>query len=477
MVRQVGDHVETLDHVQLMMPRTGSPSSTPNRAATPVNPCPVNPRTCRTASFRPHRQRVLAALLAGSVLAACSSDASDAENTTTTAEVQPTTTSTTTPSWTDADRASVAALGRAITGSLVGFDFTTFGRPDDSRGIPTFAEPGVRPEPRGYRGVLGALGPDDIVIDDDVVVEAYSAPPAAAPGTDPLTGLPTTGIEFTADTIGIGTHNAVVIKVDNAPPARPQVGLNRADIVFEEEVEGGITRFAAVFHSQLGPVGPIRSGRTSDISILASLGSPSLVYSGANDVFDALLISQPMVHNFSETRTAGFSRNASYRFPSNLFSTVDNFAQPTRPPPPQFFYDADADRSAWVDTSSVLVDWGSTSSGWSWDAETAHWLRLQNGRSHQTDDGQVSATNVVVVTVEEVSTGLTDSIGTPIPEYVFVGTGPATVFVDGRALEGTWTRPTLRDQAAFTAPDGTPIALDPGRTWVELVVAGSTSWS
>ncbi len=426
--------------------------------------------SCRKSS-RTTTRPLLAALLAGCVLAGCTSDPEVAENTTTTADAeQPASTVTTVPNLPGLD---LAALGLSMSSRIVAYDFATFGRPDDSRGIPTFAEPGFRPAPGGYQGVLGTLGPDDAVVDGDV----EGVPLVPTVGTDPLTGLPATGIGFTADAIGVGTHNAVVIKIDNAPAARPQVGLNRADIVFEEEVEGGITRLAAVFHSQLGPVGPIRSGRTSDISILASLGTPSLVYSGANDVFDALIIAQSMVHNFSETRTSGFSRNGSYRFPSDLFSTVDNFAQASRPPPPQFSYDEDADRSEWVETASIEVDWGSTSSGWTWDDELSQWSRRQNGRPHQTDDGQVSASNIVVVTVDEVGTGLTDSIGTPIPEYVFVGTGSATVFVEGRAIEGTWTRPTLRDPARLTAADGSIIDLDPGRTWVELVVAGSATWS
>ncbi len=457
-----------------MMHSDARPLSTPNG----VGAFPSKRRGSLAATTScPRRPTVLALLFAGAVLAACSSESSVAETTTTTIEERPTTTTTTMPTWTDAELAATTVLGQSIARTLAGYDFATFGRPDDSRGIPTFAEPGVRPAPSGYRGVLGTLGPDDLFAGDTSLLDAYVAPPIAAPGTDPLTGLPATGVEFTADVLGNGDHNAVVIKIDNAPPARPQVGLNRADIVFEEEVEGGITRFAAVFHSQLGPVGPIRSGRTTDISILTSLGSPSLVYSGANEVFDALLIAQPRVHNFSETRTGGFERNANYRFPSNLFSTVDNFAQPMPPPPAQFRYDANADRREWADASSVLIDWGFTNSGWSWDAEAGKWLRLQNGREHQTDDGQVSASNVVVVTVEEIDTGLADSIGTPIPEYVFVGTGPATVFVDGRAREATWTRPTLRHPAGLTAVDGTAIALDPGRTWVEVVVAGSTSWS
>ena len=93
-----------------------------------------------------------------------------------------------------------------------------------------------------------------------------------------LTGLPGT----------VPDRPAAVVKIDNGGPARPQTGLNAADIVVEEEVEGGITRFAAVFHSTPSVVGPVRSGRTTDIGIINGLGSPLLLYSGANQVTDAL---------------------------------------------------------------------------------------------------------------------------------------------------------------------------------------------
>lgn len=314
-----------------------------------------------------------------------------------------------------------------------------------------------------YRGFLGTLGPDDFV------GPAAPAPaPVAAPNTAPLTGW---WLE------SVPQREAVVVKIDNSSAARPQVGLNTADIVIEEEVEGGITRFAAIFHSNATVVGPVRSGRTTDISFLTALGSPSLVYSGANEVFDALLLRQPTVANFSAARTGGYWRDRSRRAPSNLFADTTDFGRAGTPPPAQFAYRPAETQAPWPAASTINIDFGRTTAGWSWDAATNGWVRTQNGKAHTTDNGRVSATNIVVAYTEELDTGLVDSSGGMVPEFVFVGTGKVVVFAGGHVIEGTWTRPTLRSPAILTDPSGQVIELNPGRTWIEVVTDGSTSWS
>src|SRR5438552_8624397 len=111
-------------------------------------------------------------------------------------------------------------------------------------------------------------------------------PPALPGGVGPLTGL--------AADPAVVRRPALVVKIDNAPKARPQAGLNQADIVVEEGVEGGITRFATIFHSgDADPVGPVRSARTSDIFIASALNHPLFAYSGTNADFEKLLDKAP----------------------------------------------------------------------------------------------------------------------------------------------------------------------------------------
>jgi len=85
----------------------------------------------------------------------------------------------------------------------------------------------------------------------------------------------------------------------------------------------------------------------------------------------------------------------------------------------------------------------------------------------------VTAANVVVIEAEEAATGMVDGSGSAVPEFVFVGSGPATVFTAGRMIAGVWTKPTLSSVATLTTAAGEVIELTPGRTWVEIVEVGS----
>ena len=308
-----------------------------------------------------------------------------------------------------------------------------------------------------YRGELGVLGAND-------VVTAAAAPaPIVGAGILPLTGVAGE----------VPNRPAMVVKIDNGSRARPQSGLDVADIVVEEEVEGGVTRFAAIFHSTNAIVGPIRSGRTTDIGVLVSLGNPVLLYSGANDVTDALLLDRSSVQNRNAGRSSGYWRNNSRRAPSNLYSdTAPHWASASGgPPPPMFAYRPAGAGSALGDpVSGLTVSYRANRASWSWDGSA--WLRSQGGRSHTAASGaRIAAANVVVVETRKVDTGMVDSSGAVVPEFVFVGSGRATVFTDGKKIVGTWTRPTLASVATLTTADGTVIELTPGRTWIQIIQA------
>src|SRR5688500_2411294 len=119
--------------------------------------------------------------------------------------------------------------------------------------------------------------------DDDAAPKATTATApttTAPPAPTPTSGAPLTGLAVT-DPAKVA-RPALIVKLDNAPKGRPQEGINQADVVVEVGVEGGITRFAAIFHSQDIPeVGPIRSARSTDIAIASELNRPLFAYSGA----------------------------------------------------------------------------------------------------------------------------------------------------------------------------------------------------
>lgn len=140
-----------------------------------------------------------------------------------------------------------------------------------------------------YRGVLGQVDPDRHI------VAPVALPPAPADdGISPLTGLAQTDPDVAA-------RPALLAKIDNTSKGRPQEALAQADLVYEEMIEGGFTRLAAVFHTNAPVIGPIRSGRSTDIPLIGSLDRPIFVWSGANLVQAALLRRHDMIDHGAQT--------------------------------------------------------------------------------------------------------------------------------------------------------------------------------
>jgi hypothetical protein len=291
----------------------------------------------------------------------------------------------------------------------------------------------------------------------------------------PLTGLP---VETAI------TKPALVVKIDNADAgARPQVGLNRADVVFEEKVEGGVTRFAAIFHSQgSNPVGPVRSGRTTDIGIVYPLQRPLYAYSGANIIVEGELAGAPLVNVGAPTHPEVYWRQDGRSAPYNLFSSTDGLwglAPPDAQPPTRLFTYRGADQeSAGERSGAVALDFGggggSAPVRFDWNPGGKVWDRSQNGTPHVDEDGtRFAPDNVIVQFVDYPSSGLVDKAGNESPVAQLVGEGDVWIFADGKMQAGRWTRPNLESVTSFVDAAGQPLALTPGRTWVELVPIGS----
>lgn len=303
--------------------------------------------------------------------------------------------------------------------------------------------------------------------------------------TWPLTGLPG------ADAPTAGAHPAITVKMDNSPDARPQTGIERADIVYELLVEG-ITRFALVFHSELPePVGPVRSARSSDIDLVSALSTPVFAWSGGNpgvegEVAAAARRGLLTDASYSAAFDAYF-RSTDRIAPHNLYVNLPKLLELKAPagqgaPMPVFTYRA-ADAApavvGGVPALGMSVDFGmGTVIDYLWDAGRNGWRRFQVDGSHARRDsatmdragGQVTPANVVVM-FTEYGQSPSDSRS---PMALTVGSGRAIVYTAGRAIEGTWTRPDARTPAVLRDAAGSVIALTPGRTWVELPRTGST---
>lgn len=292
---------------------------------------------------------------------------------------------------------------------------------------------------------------------------------AAPLPTAPLTGLPAADVA-TLD------RPALIVKIDNAPGAWPQTGLNQADIVYEENVEGW-TRFAAVFHSQgSDPVGPVRSGRTQDISLGTSLDRPLLVWSGGNSTVTSLINKSDLV-NMSVAAAGpngGYYRSSDKRAPHNLFTKTSSIwaldegrgGRPT----PQFVYRTSEEQITGTAIVGVKLRMdGGMRASWEWNQATGIFERTHDRDPHLLSDGtQVSAHNVVVLECKY-KTSVADSRS---PEAQTTGSGRAWVFSGGRLIEGTWSRPDQSSPWTLETEAGEEIFLTPGRTWVSLIREG-----
>jgi hypothetical protein len=284
----------------------------------------------------------------------------------------------------------------------------------------------------------------------------------------PLTGQPAPGGQ-------VPQRPALAFKVDNYPSARPQSGLDDADIVYEEVVEGGITRFVAVFQCKEAPlVGPIRSARAVDVPILDQLSKPLFVHAGGINPVIALVNDGNLINDDV------FTHASIVQHPSGRYAPYDTYASTsaawglnpidTTPPAPVFTYSSTVPTGTPV--GSLSIPFSSTNdNNWTWSPYNSAWLLSIDGTAANVADGtRIGVANIVVQTVR-VTLGpwLENSEGGLEVQSQLVGSGPIQVYRNGEVISGTWQRSSLSDATSLLAADGSTIALDPGKTWVELV--------
>lgn len=300
-----------------------------------------------------------------------------------------------------------------------------------------------------------------------------SAPTSPAADTGPvcpLTGLPAPGGV-------VPPRSALAVKVDNYPTARPQSGLTAADVVFEEPVEGGITRYVAVFQCHgAASVGPVRSARNIDIGILGQLGQPLIVHVGGI---------QPVINNIVASPLKDFELGdytTVIQHPAGRYAPYDTYTSTTAvwhmrptantPPKPLFTYSHTVPNGSPVASVSIPFSFYSPVD-WRWDAGKGVFLRSFNATPDLLSNGvQNSATNVIVqfVTITYGPWVENTQGGLEVQANLYThASGSALVFRNGEEIQGQWSRSTLGQPTSFTTTTGTPISLQPGTTWVELV--------
>jgi hypothetical protein len=293
------------------------------------------------------------------------------------------------------------------------------------------------------------------------------------PATWPLRGTATP--DGTA-----GLRRPVVVKIANDRAARPQAGLAAADLVLEIPVEGGITRYALVFHSE-GPdlVGPVRSARSTDVDEASRLRA-ILVHVGASTTVAQQVAAAARGGGFVQVdefeHPGAFERISERAAPYNAYTSAeaardaagDRGSERVTVPALEFG-EAPAEGA---DGASLTIPYGDPPDvSYEYDPGIGAYHRRQGGQPTIDDDGgdEVLPENVVVIrtAVTEVP-GTADAAGAPSLEYRGTGSGPVVVLRDGRRFEGTWTRGGS-DMYRFADASGAPIRLKPGLTWIHIV--------
>ncbi|SDO29052.1 Protein of unknown function [Cryobacterium flavum] len=296
----------------------------------------------------------------------------------------------------------------------------------------------------------------------------YVAP--AATEIAPLSGLTVA--------VGSSARPSLAAKIDNHVAARPQVAIDRTDLVFEELVEGGITRYVAVWQSSIpDQVGPVRSIRPMDPDIIAPFGGLVAFSGGQQRFVDAMNATGQISAIFDYDTTGLFSRSKATAAPHNVILAASEFVNrnaTVAPPTQQYGYaPALAGASAVVDGTPISVIntrfSNSSARSWTWNAEAAAYLRAQDGAPDLTPEGaQLKATNVVVVRVNV-------TVDQSIPKTELIASGEASISSGGKTIAATWSKDSQSMPIRLVDANGVTIRLAPGNTWFQLVPNGTGS--
>lgn len=304
-----------------------------------------------------------------------------------------------------------------------------------------------------------------------------AAPPAPViPPTWPLTGVAGEP----------AVRPALAVKIENTAVARPQTGLDQADVVWETIVEFDVSRLIAVYHSQVpAEVGPIRSVRPMDPVILAPMHGLLAFSGGQPGILD--LVAASGVQMISHDAGApGMYRARDRAAPHNVYGDPTTFwsladADHQASPGEQFTFARSADRSlavvAGTPASTLAFRLSPASSPtWTWDGGSGVWLRSEGATPSTARSGaRLSAVNVVSITADHPNTGYAAQGGAPVPTYSLVGSGDGVVATGGKTVPVRWQKDSDAAPLRLFTADGRPADLAPGNTWVELVPAGSGS--
>jgi len=283
--------------------------------------------------------------------------------------------------------------------------------------------------------------------------------------TSPLSGLPS------------GSNQVVFgVKIDNIVDARPHVGIQSADLVYVEQVEGGLTRLLALFNSTYPTkIGPVRSARISDIDLLAPFNHIPLAYSGAQMKLYPLIWASPIIDVGTNKGANAYTRDYHRYAPHNLFANGETLVadglkkNPTLATDMGWIFDK-ATPAGGVLTTSVKARWPAATAAARWDAGAHRYEILFDGKPEMdvTAGHSVHAGTVIVQYVNQTDSQFKDHWGGVTPLIHSIGSGKAIILRDSKSWVGRWSRPSASDFTSYTV-NGQEFPFQVGPVWVLLV--------
>ncbi len=276
-----------------------------------------------------------------------------------------------------------------------------------------------------------------------------------------------------------GSNNQILaVKIDDSTPAHPQIGVEDADLVYVEQVEGGITRLAAIYTSKLPPlIGPVRSARISDLEILSQFGRVGFAYSGAQSKMRPV-IAAANLENLSAERNPPsiYGKDPNRSGPVNMILKPDLLLKSANANPkiridtaiaPPFIF---GEQPAVVAiTSSVKVKWPSARYELRWDVESSKWLIYFNDKPKLAASGIHLYADTAIIQIVSITPSIYgDKFGEITPFSKTTGSGKAVLLRDGFAYPVDWQRNLESDVTSWRTADGKDVKFKAGKIWILL---------
>jgi hypothetical protein len=292
--------------------------------------------------------------------------------------------------------------------------------------------------------------------------------PTPSPSPTPTVHPPTQLLDpFTGEPVK-SLGRVLAVKIDNIVAARPQTGLQSADLVYVIPVEGGLSRFMAVYSSHIPAViGPVRSARQSDLDILRQFGRPAFAWSGATPHLVPFVERAPLVDLYA-LKVGGYYRVGYRVAPENLYADPRTLLReaPNASKARDIGFRFGPLPAGGRVTQSMTVRYPAATFTFRWSARAGRWLVWMDGAPGEAAEGGQLGGKTVIIQYTRIATSRFEEYGGRPPYAISTGSGTAVILRNGRAFTVHWSRPNLNSGTTFTLPDGKRMLFAPGQVWV-----------